>query len=123
MSAMTAQEIQEIALKARADFPILNQDVNGKPLVYLDSAASSQKPQQVIDAMTAYYHSDNANVHRGAHTLGDRATAAFEGARDKVKSYLNAPAREQIIWTKGTTEAMNLVAHGLTPQIEAGDEI
>lgn len=117
------QNIQAIAAHARADFPILDQEVNGKPLVYLDSAASSQKPTQVLEAMNAYYHSDNANVHRGAHTLGDRATASFEGARDKVQAYLNAESREQIIWTKGTTEAMNLIAHGLRPRLSAGDEI
>ncbi len=107
----------------RHDFPILNQSVHKKPLIYLDSAASSQKPQAVIDSMVHYYQHDNANVHRGAHTLGDRATQGFEQARDAVKTYLNASAREEIIWTKGTTEAMNLVAHGLAFQLKSGDEI
>ncbi len=123
MSNYSASDIQKIAAAARQDFPILQQTIGKNPLVYLDSAASSQKPNCVIDAMSAYYHSNNANVHRGAHTLGDRATADFEGARDKVQAFLNAKEREEIIWTKGTTEAMNLVAHGLGSQLNQGDEI
>lgn len=123
MSNYSASDIQKIAAAARQDFPILQQTIGKNPLVYLDSAASSQKPNRVIDAMSAYYHSNNANVHRGAHTLGDRATADFEGARDKVQAFLNAKEREEIIWTKGTTEAMNLVAHGLGSQLNQGDEI
>lgn len=107
----------------RQDFPILNQEVNNKPLVYLDSAASAQKPQAVMDSMLHYYQHDNANVHRGAHTLGDRATQGFEAARDAVKTFLNAASRKEIIWTKGTTEAINLVAHGLSGLFSAGDEI
>ncbi len=116
-------ESARLALSARQDFPILQQTIGKNPLIYLDSAASAQKPNSVIDAMSAYYHSDNANVHRGAHTLGDRATASFEGARDKVKAFLNAREREEIIWTKGTTEAINLVANGLANHLEADDEI
>ena len=116
-------ESARLALSARQDFPILQQTIGKNPLIYLDSAASAQKPNSVIDAMSAYYHSDNANVHRGAHTLGDRATASFEGARDKVKEFLNAREREEIIWTKGTTEAINLVANGLANRLEADDEI
>jgi len=123
MSSNSAANIQAIAEAARNDFPILDQNIGKKPLIYFDSAASAQKPNSVIDAMTAYYHADNANVHRGAHTLGDRATAAFEGARDIVKTFLNAAEREEIIWTKGTTEAINLVAHGLTSRLSEGDEI
>lgn len=123
MSNYSASDIQKIAAAARQDFPILQQTIGKNPLVYLDSAASSQKPNCVIDAMSAYYHNNNANVHRGAHTLGDRATADFEGARDKVQAFLNAKEREEIIWTKGTTEAMNLVAHGLGSQLNQGDEI
>ena len=86
----------------RGDFPILHQEVNNKPLIYLDSAASSQKPRAVMDAMDRYYESANANVHRGAHTLGDRATQAFEEVRDQVAKFLNAKSRKEIIWTKGT---------------------
>jgi len=107
----------------RADFPILNQEVNNKPLVYLDSAASAQKPVAVLDAIEHYYRHDNANVHRGAHTLGDRATQDFESAREAVRQFLNARSTKEIIWTKGTTEAINLVAHGLASKLEAGDEI
>ncbi len=107
----------------RKDFPILNQEVNGKPLIYLDSAASAQKPRAVLDALSHYYLNDNANVHRGAHTLGDRATAGFEAARETVRTYLNAKSTKEIIWTKGTTESMNLVANGLASFLEAGDEI
>jgi cysteine desulfurase/selenocysteine lyase len=107
----------------RQDFPILNQEVHNKPLVYLDSAASSQKPQSVIDSMQYYYQHDNANVHRGAHTLGDRATLSFEAARDTVQAFLNAASRKEIIWTKGTTEAINLLANGLSGLFSKGDEI
>lgn len=96
--------------KARADFPILDQEINGKPLVYLDNGATTQKPNAVIDAISHYYRNNNSNVHRGAHTLSDRATGVFEEARETVRSFLNAALTEQIIWTKGTTEAINLVA-------------
>ena len=95
----------------RADFPALNQEVHpGKRLVFLDSAASSQKPRQVIDAMSAYYETSHANVHRGIHVLSERATAAYEGARDKVRAFINAGARREIVFTRNTTEAINLVA-------------
>lgn len=107
----------------RRDFPILSQQVNGKPLVYLDNGASAQKPSAVLDAMDRYYREMHSNVHRGAHTLGDRATAAFEGARETVRSFLNAASTQEIIWTRGTTEAINLVANGLAPRLKAGDEI
>lgn len=109
--------------RIREDFPILHQQVHGKPLIYFDSAASAQKPRVVIEAMRAYYEHDNANVHRGAHTLGDRATLAFEGAREAVCQFINAASREQIIWTRGTTEAINLVASGLSQSLKPGDEI
>ena len=118
---MSAQALDINAI--RTAFPILNQEVKGKPLVYLDSAASAQKPQQVLDAITHYYQHDNANVHRGAHTLGDRATQDFEGAREAVRAYLNAASTKEVIWTKGTTEAMNLVASGLSASLQPGDEI
>lgn len=107
----------------RRDFPILAQEINGKPLVYLDNGASAQKPVAVLDAMDRYYREMHSNVHRGAHTLGDRATAAFEGAREAVRHFLNAPSTKEIIWTRGTTEAINLVANGLAPRLKAGDEI
>ncbi|MGQ7276067.1 aminotransferase class V-fold PLP-dependent enzyme [Marinobacter sp. V034] len=107
----------------RKDFPILSETVNGKPLVYLDNGASAQKPVQVLDAMDRYYRQMHSNVHRGAHTLGDRATAAFEGARDTVRQFVNARSTREIIWTRGTTEAINLVANGLAGQLSEGDEI
>lgn len=108
----------------REQFPILHQEVNGHPLVYLDSAASSQKPRSVIDAVKRYYELDNANVHRGVHTLGSRATDAYEGARAKVAAFLNAETPEQIIFTRGTTTALNLVATGYARAVcKEGDEI
>jgi len=107
----------------RRDFPILSQQVNGKPLVYLDNGASSQRPEAVLEAMDRYYRQIHSNVHRGAHTLGDRATSAFEDAREKVQKFLNAPSSRQIIWTRGTTEAINLVANGLAEKLKPGDEI
>jgi cysteine desulfurase/selenocysteine lyase len=96
--------------KVRKDFPILHQQVNGQPLVYLDNAATTQKPEAVIQAISDYYRYDNSNVHRGAHTLADRATTAFEGARQKLAAFLNAGDPSQIIWTRGSTEGINLVA-------------
>jgi len=107
----------------RRDFPTLSQQVNGKPLVYLDNGASSQRPEAVLLAMDTYYREMHSNVHRGAHTLGDRATNAFESARKKVQKFLNAPSSRQIIWTRGATEAINLVANGLTEKLKPGDEI
>ncbi|HAG93731.1 MAG TPA: cysteine desulfurase CsdA, partial [Gammaproteobacteria bacterium] len=89
----------------RADFPILQQEVKGKPLVYLDNAATTQKPQAVLDALTRYYSTINSNVHRGAHTLSDLATREFEAARETVQRFINAPGSNQIIWTRGTTES------------------
>ena len=111
-------------MKVRADFPILDQQVNGKPLVYLDNAASSQKPRAVIAALANYYERDNANVHRGLHELSSRATDAFEGARVKIAKYLGASQAEEIIFTRGTTEAINLVANtwGVC-NLRAGDVI
>ena len=96
--------------KVRRDFPILNQRVHGKPLVYLDNAATTQKPQMVIDAMVRSYAEDNANIHRGVHLLSERATRAYEEAREKVQRFLNAPNSREIIFVRGTTEAINLVA-------------
>ena len=120
--AQTTQPLFDVQA-VRGDFPILSQQVNGKPLVYLDNGASSQRPEAVLQAMDSYYREMHSNVHRGAHTLGDRATDAFEGARIKVQQFLNAASAQQIIWTRGTTEAINLVAHGLAAQLKPGDEI
>src|SRR5882757_2119259 len=94
----------------RADFPILHQQVNGKPLVYLDNGATSQKPRSVIDALVHYYERDNANVHRGLHALSMRATDAYEAARARVAKFINAAEPAEIIFTRGTTESINLVA-------------
>ncbi|QUW23265.1 cysteine desulfurase [Sporosarcina sp. Marseille-Q4063] len=108
----------------RKHFPILQQEINGHPLVYLDSAATSQKPQQVIDAMSNYYEKDNSNVHRGVHTLGNQATEAYEGARDKVRDFINAKSREEIIFTRGTTTSLNIVAQSYgRANVGEGDEI
>jgi len=108
----------------REQFPILHQEINGHPLVYLDSAASSQKPRSVIDAVRNYYELDHANVHRGVHTLGSRATDAYEGAREKVAKFINAPSSEQIVFTRGTTTALNLVASSYAREAcHEGDEI
>ncbi|PSL32938.1 cysteine desulfurase [Planomicrobium soli] len=105
-------------------FPILDQEVNGHPLVYLDSAATSQKPVQVIEALTRYYEFDNANVHRGVHTLGNRATDMYEGAREKVRKFINADTTEEVIFLRGTTTALNLVAQSYgRANVEEGDEI
>ncbi len=108
----------------RAQFPALHQDVNGKPLVYLDNGATTQKPQCVIDALSEYYRLNNSNVHRGAHTLSDRATQQFEDARKTLQAFLNAAKAEEIVWTRGTTESINIVAATWGRQnIKAGDEI
>ncbi|MBW8304458.1 MAG: cysteine desulfurase, partial [Brevundimonas sp.] len=108
---------------ARAQFPILSRQVNGRPLVYLDSAASAQKPRAVIDAMVRSMEGSYANVHRGLHTLANETTEAFENARESVARFLNAEAASNIVWTKGGTEAINLVAAGIGQTIQAGDEI
>lgn len=105
-------------------FPALNQEINGHPLVYLDSAATSQKPIQVIEALKKYYELENSNVHRGVHTLGNRATDAYEGAREKVRKFINAKSTKEIIFTRGTTTSINTVASGYGRQnISEGDEI
>lgn len=108
----------------KAEFPILHQNVNGHPLVYLDNAATSQKPRSVIEAVKRYYEWDNANVHRGVHTLGSRATDAYEGAREKVARFLNAASSREIIFNRGTTAGLNLVASGYARRVlKEGDEI
>ena len=120
MSDSKIMDIEQI----RADFPILHQEVNGKPLVYLDNGATTQKPQVVIDAIANYYRTTNSNVHRGAHTLSDQATQMFEDARTTMQKFLNAAKSEEIIWTRGTTESINLVAQTwVRSNVKAGDEI
>ena len=111
-------------IRIRKDFPALDQTVHGKPLAYLDNAATSQKPRAVLDVLSEYYEKDNANVHRGIHELSRRATVAFEAAREKVASWINAPSVAECVWTRGTTEAINLVATawGLD-HVGEGDEI
>lgn len=107
----------------RQQFPILQRQVDGKPLVYLDNAATTQKPQAVLDAIMEFYTTCNANVHRGAHKLSDEATRLYEDARSTVASFVNANSREEVIWTSGTTEAINLVANGLGQLLNPGDEV
>ena len=108
----------------RADFPILDQQVHGQPLIYFDNAATTQKPRAVIDALRSYYENDNANVHRGIHELSNRATAAFEAARARAAKFINAASSDEIIFTRGTTEGINLVAQSWgSKNVKAGDTI
>lgn len=109
--------------KVRADFPILSQKVNGKPLVYFDNGATSQKPQVVIDAISKYYSEINANIHRGVHTLSQLATDAYEASRNTIQDHLNAKHNHEIIFTSGTTFGINLVANGFASLLKAGDEV
>jgi cysteine desulfurase/selenocysteine lyase len=109
--------------RCRRDFPILSRVVNGQPLVYLDSAASSQKPASVIEAVQRYYETSHANVHRSIHTLGEEATELYERARDAVRAFIGARVREEIIFTRGTTESINLVAQAVGRTLGPGDEI
>ena len=97
--------------KIKEDFPVLQRNINGKPLIYLDSANTSQKPASVMDAMEDYYSKFNANVHRGSYQLANEATAILEGARDKVRSFINANSRKEVVFTKNATEAMNLISN------------
>ncbi|SRR5579883_807778 len=121
---MTFTKEKTLADKVRADFPILNQEVNGKPLVYFDNAATSQKPLLVLNTLRDYYEQYNSNVHRGAHTLSSKATDAYEAARDKVAKFVNAASRQEIVFTRNATEAINLVAYswGMS-NLQPGDEI
>ncbi len=125
MTSVAHKQTKQIDFEAlRRDFPSLHQEVNGKPLVYLDNGASTQKPQAVIDTIAHYYSFDNSNVHRGVHTLSQRATDQFESAREKVKLFLNAQDNAEIIFTSGTTEGINLVAQSFARAFcQAGDEI
>lgn len=109
--------------KIRSQFPILSQEINGKPLVYLDNAATSQKPLSVIEAWESYYKTLNANVHRGIHTLSQLATEEMELSRKKIQAFINAKHDYEVIFTRGTTEGINLIAYAITQQIKAGDEI
>ena len=109
--------------QTRGDFPILDRIVNGHPLVYLDSAASSQKPRSVIEAMARYYERSHANVHRSIHTLGEEATELYEAARDRVQRFVNAAAREEIVFTRGTTDGIGIVAEAVGRTLSPGDEI
>lgn len=132
VTAMTAQDTQaqptarstfDVA-RIREDFPALQQQIRGKPLVYLDTAATSQKPKRVIETIEKYYLTENSNVHRGVHLLSERATEAFEGARAKVARFLNARDAREIIFVRGATEGINLVAHSFArPLLTVGDEI
>ena len=118
--SLTLEQLQAL----RAQFPALHQNVNGKPLVYFDNGATTHKPQSVLDALNQFYQKDNSNVHRGAHTLSDRATVAFENARVTAQKFLNAKKSEEIVWTRGTTESINLVAATWGRKfLKAGDRI
>lgn len=124
MSNNTALENHIDIDNIRKQFPILHQEINGKPLVYLDNAATTQKPQIVIDSLVEYYQKYNANIHRGIHTLAEKATAAYEETREAVRKFINAPAVEQIIFTRGTTESVNLVASSYGGTfLNEGDEV
>jgi cysteine desulfurase/selenocysteine lyase len=121
---MTFTQEKTLAQLTRADFPILHQEIHGKPLIYLDNAATSQKPLQVLNALQDYYEKYNSNVHRGAHTLSGKATDAYEGARDKIAAFINAASRNEIVYTRNASEAINLVVYswGMN-NLQRGDEI
>ena len=122
--AQKLTDAQSVVAACRADFPALDQDVNGHRLVYLDSAASAQQPSAVIDAITRYERHDHANVHRGVHTLSHRATDAYEGARDTLRAFINAASTTEVVFTSGTTEAINLVAQSFCrPRLGPGDKV
>ena len=120
----TVQQATALDVDAiRADFPILTREVNGHPLVYLDNAATSQKPKAVIDALTHYYSTNNANIHRGLHTLAEEATAAYEAVRTQVAAFIGAASAREIVFTRNTTESLNLLAYTLGQRLQPGDEI
>ena len=124
MTTSTAAVLPFNVTKVRADFPALHQRVHGKPLVYLDNAATTQKPQAVIDAIRHYYESDNSNVHRGVHTLSERATAGYEAARETVRAFVNARSVREVVFTRNATEGINLVARSWgDANVRAGDEV
>ncbi|HSM31422.1 MAG TPA: cysteine desulfurase [Woeseiaceae bacterium] len=122
--AQQLTDAQSVVAACRADFPALDQDVNGHRLVYLDSAASAQQPSAVIDAIARYERHDHANVHRGVHTLSHRATDAYEGARETLRAFINAPGTNEVVFTSGTTESINLVAQSFCrPKLGSGDKV
>jgi cysteine desulfurase / selenocysteine lyase len=124
LAAITQSEERFDPARARIDFPCLHQTIHGRPLVYLDSATSAQKPQVVIDAMAGMLSRDYANIHRGVHSLSERATDLHEGAREKVRAFINAADRREVVFTRGGTEGINLVAQSyVRPRAEAGDEV
>ena len=116
-----AQQLDTAAI--RAQFPILAREVHGRPLVYLDNAATTQKPQSVIDALSSYYATTNANIHRGLHTLAEEATAAYEGVRRQVADFIGAASHREVLFTRNTTESLNLLAYTLGARLQPGDEI
>jgi cysteine desulfurase/selenocysteine lyase len=121
---MTFTQEKTLAAQVRADFPILHQQINGKPLIYFDNAATSQKPKAVLEALENYYQGYNSNVHRGVHALSAKATEAYEAARDKVAGFVNAASRDEIVYTRNASEAINLVAYSWgTSNVMPGDEI
>lgn len=122
-STLNTNTTDALSLRTRKDFPILDQEINGHPLIYFDNAATSQKPVQVLDAVRRYYEHDNANVHRGIHELSNRATLAYESARERTAQFLNARSSKEIVFTRGTTEAVNLVASCLGQSLKSGDKI
>jgi len=125
MSEVKANITGELDVEAiRKEFPVLHQEINGKPLAYFDNAATTQKPLSVINALDEYYKGYNANIHRGIHTLAEKATKAFEVTRESIRQFINAESRDEIVFTKGTTESINLVAatYG-RKEIQKGDEI
>src|SRR5437667_12080979 len=124
MTAVMERQSELDVERIRKDFPILHQRVHGKPLVYLDSANTSQKPRAVIDALVHYYEFDNANIHRATHLLSERATRAYEEARVKLGQFINAADSHEIVYTRGTTESINLVANTFGRQrLKPGDEV
>ncbi|MGZ8899061.1 MAG: aminotransferase class V-fold PLP-dependent enzyme, partial [Limisphaerales bacterium] len=124
MSAVSTDEVSMNIEQIRADFPILHQKVHGHDLIYFDNAATSQKPRAVIEALTHYYENDNANVHRGIHELSNRASAAYEASRTRAARFLNTRSVDEIIFTRGTTEAINLVAHSWGEKfLKRGDKV
>src|SRR5215470_18058293 len=127
MAATASQALKGPVLdveRVRRDFPILDRTINGRPLIYLDSGASSQRPLAVLRAVEEYETNSHANVHRGVHALSQAATEAFEGARERVRRFINARSTKEVIFVRGTTEAINLVAQSYArPRLKAGDEI
>ena len=124
MVTRTAPSAKLDVQRVRADFPILKRQVHGNPLVYLDNAATTQKPQAVLDALASYYTDINANVHRGVHELSERATEAYEGGRERVRAFFNAASVREIVFTRNATEGINLVAHSFArPRLQPGDEV